>query len=493
MKLTRRQLLTRIGLGAGTTVLSSAAIAVLGLPSTNAGESDQLLLEPSALPIRRLEPDLVEATLVATVAPVRVGGLNIQALSYNGSLPGPTIRVRESDRVRIKFENRLSTMQRTSMPMDMQHSHDATNLHTHGLHISPSVDDPFKLLEPGESRIHEFTIPKNSAGTYWYHPHPHGHVATQQFSGLYGAIIVEGGLEQEPEFRDADTRLLVLSDLSINFGQVEWHSIFDLLGKQGNLFLVNGQYQPRLKAQASTLRLRLINASVARPFKLRLEHHTLHLIATDGGYLEKPIELETLFLAPGERAEVMVQLQAGTFRLLRLPYNRGGFFSDLRGGAGIEETLLTIVAPNLSRVSPIPKRLVTIEKLIPNASMVKRKIEFGMDFPLVFTLNERLFDMNRVDIKTKLDTLEVWEIANTTTLDHPFHLHTYPFQILERQITGVWKPEPYMAWKDVVNLRGNERVRIAVRFADFTGKTVYHCHVAEHEDRGMMGIIEVNN
>jgi FtsP/CotA-like multicopper oxidase with cupredoxin domain len=493
MKLTRRQLLARIGIGTGTTLLGGATVAVLGLPSANAGESEQLLLEPPELPIRRLEPDLIETTLVASVAPVRVSGLNIQALTYNGSLPGPTLRVREGDHVRLKFENRLAIMQRSSMPMDMQHSPHATNLHTHGLHISPNVDDPFTQVEPGQARVHEFTIPKGSAGTYWYHPHPHGHVAAQQFSGLYGAIIVEGALEREPEFHDADTYLLVFSDLSVNFGRVDGHSIFDLLGKQGNLLLVNGQHQPRLEARASTLRLRLVNASVARPFKLQLEHHVMHLIATDGGFLEKPIELETLFLAPGERGEVMVQLQAGTYRLLRLPYDRGGFFSDLRGGAGIEETLLTLIAPESSQASPIPKQLVTLERLVPNASTVKRKIEFGMDFPLVFTLNEKLFDMNRVDIKTKLNTLEVWEISNTTTLDHPFHLHTYPFQILERQIAGVWKPEPYVAWKDVVNLRGNERVRIAVRFSDFMGKTVYHCHVAEHEDRGMMGILEVSD
>ncbi len=494
-KLSRRRLLGLLGLGGGATLMGGAGLAFLGLPSVPAGESDQPLCEPYNLPVRRPEPDLVEATLIAAPAPVRVAGLNLRTLTYNGSLPGPTLRVREGDRVRLRFENRLAAATMNHAPasqMDMPHAPRATNLHTHGLHISPHVDDPFTLVEPGESRWHEFTVPQGSAGTYWYHPHPHGHVAGQQFAGLYGAIVVEGPLEREAALASAESHLLVLSDLEVSLGQIAGHSLFDLLGKQGNLLLVNGQHRPRLQAQTSTLRLRLLNASVARPFWLKLEDHQMHLIATDGGFLERPVAFERLLLAPGERAEVLVQLEGkGPYRLLRLPYDRGGFLSDLRGGAGTEETLLTVVPPVLGRRSALPRQLVSLERLQTTATTRKRTIEFGMDFPLVFSLNDHLFDMGRVDVQTELGSVEIWEIGNPTNLDHPFHLHTYPFQILERQTGGVWRTEPVLAWKDVVNLRGHERVRIAVRFSDFAGRTVYHCHVAEHEDRGMMGVLEV--
>ncbi|MGM8838509.1 multicopper oxidase domain-containing protein, partial [Thermus sp. 93170] len=104
-----------------------------------------------------------------------------------------------------------------------------------------------------------------------------------------------------------------------------------------------------------------------------------------------------------------------------------------------------------------------------------------------FFINGRMFDPGRVDIQAKLGTIEVWELVNETEMDHPFHLHTYPFQVLSRD----GQPAPYRAWKDTVNLRPNETVRIAVPLRDFGGITVYHCHIVEHEDRGMMGVLEV--
>ncbi len=489
-KMTRRQLLIRMGIGVGLAALGSGAMFKLGgisVAGAAVGESDQPLLEPPTLPARRLEPDLVEATLVASPASVRVAGVNLEALAYNGSFPGPTLNLREGDRVRLKFVNQLSKPMQ-DMSGSMNHRPQSSNLHTHGLHIAPSVDNPFGTLEPGESRVQEFVIPKNSAGTYWYHPHPHGHVAEQQFAGLYGAIVVKGNLEAEPAFQQAEEHLLVLSDLTIIGGKVADETAFDLLGKEGEVLLVNGQHQPKLLARASTLRLRLVNASITRAFKLQLEQHLMHLIATDGGYLEQPVALETLLLVPGERAEVMVQFSAkGTYRLLQMPYGRSPFSL----GSNAAQTLLSIDAPDL-KPGPLPEKLLTLERLKPSASATRREINFDMGFLQGFTINNQTFDMNRTDIKTSLGALEVWEIINSSPLDHPFHIHSYPFQVLERMSNGVWKPEPYLAWKDTVNLRGDERVRIAVRFDDFKGRTVYHCHVSGHEDKGMMGVLEVN-
>ena len=490
-KISRRQLLTALGLGVGITTIAGCALFKMNgadEAGATASDSDQPLLEPSTLPVRRLEPGLVEATLVASPAGVRVSGVSLHAMTYNGSFPGPTLQLREGDRVRLKFVNQLAKPMQNVNGNGMNHSPRASNLHTHGLHIAPSADDPFGVLEPGESRVEEFEVPERSAGTYWYHPHPHGHVAEQQFAGLYGAIVVKGKLEQEPAFQRADEHLLVLSDLTIVSGKVADESIFDLLGKEGELLLVNGQHRAKLVARTSTLRLRLVNASITRPFNLQLEQHTMHLIGTDGGYLEKPIALETLLLAPGERAEVMVQLMAkGTYRLQQLPYVRSTFSR----GASEAQTLLSVVAPD-TKPSPLPERMPNLERLQPSATATKRVIDFDMGFSQGFTINNKTFDMNRTDISTTLGALEVWEIVNSSPLDHPFHLHTYPFQVLERSSGGVWKPEPYLAWKDTVNLHGDERIRIAVRFDDFKGRTVYHCHVSGHEDKGMMGVLEVS-
>ena len=279
-------------------------------------------------------------------------------------------------------------------------------------------------------------------------------------------------------------------------------------GQEGELQLVNGKLQPTLRAQKATLRLRIINASNARYYRLKLEDHPLHLIATDGGFVEKPVMLEELLLAPGERAEVLVRLtREGSFKLQNLPYDRGGMMGGaggMMGGSGMggsgmsgtnaggssqtTTTLLTVIAPPNPKPLPLPASLMRIEKLDLTRVAATRRIVFTAQMMgQRFYLNGQSFDAQRTDIRGKLGTLEVWELRNDTDMDHPFHLHGYPFQIIDRN--GV--PAPYRARKDVVNLKKNDRVRIAVPLRDFTGLTVYHCHIVEHEDRGMMGTLEV--
>ncbi|NJK69501.1 MAG: multicopper oxidase family protein [Oscillatoriales cyanobacterium RU_3_3] len=398
------------------------------------------------------------------------------ALGYNETVPGATLRLQEGDRVRLTFTNHLDV---------------PTNLHTHGLHISPEVDNPFVLVMPGESRLHEFTLPKGSAGTRWYHPHPHGEVATQQFAGLSGAIVIESPLDKIPELKAAEEHLLIFKDFTISKGRVDAdHSLLDWFGKYGDLPLVNGAYQPQLVAQKATLRLRLLNASNARSYLLKLEDIPLNLIATDDGFIEKPILLKELLLTPGERAEVMVQLdRSGSFSLLNLADNSQNI------GREMPEPLLTIVAPDNPQPTPLPKRLATVEEIDLSKVTQTRKFKFGGTAPFSYTIDGRTFNMDRIDARVKVNTLEIWEIENATHLIHPFHLHTYPFQILARQTaqSDLWQPEPFRAWRDNINLPAKEKVRIVIPFRDITGRTVFHCHISEHEDRGMMGVIEVTS
>ena len=475
--LNRRRFLLFTGLIAGGAAIGSGYRAMFGWDGEEAAESGVPLLEPELLSVKRSESGLVEAEIVAHSYSVRLAGLTTDALTYNQSVPGKTLRLREGEQVRIKFINYLNS---------------PTNLHIHGLHIPPKVDNPFKLVIPGESRLYEFTVPKGSAGTYWYHPHPHGMVSTQQFAGLSGAIVVEGELDKIPELEAAEEHLLVLKDFDIAHGQVAAnHSFFDWMGKQGKLCLVNGIHQPKLVANKSLLRFRLVNTSNARPYRLRFDNHPMYLIATDGGFIEKPIALEEIILTPGERAEILVSLkQAGTFSLLRVPYDDGNFTVK---NPETPEPLLTVTLPTKPEKIFLPTQLADIEELDLSTAVNERSIKFGGTIPFKYTINDREFDHQRVDINAKLNTLEIWEIENENTVIHPFHLHTYGFQLLARQApeSNVWQPELFPAWRDTVNIPGKEKIKIAVPFRHFTGKTVFHCHISEHEDKGMMGVIQV--
>lgn len=219
------------------------------------------------------QPATVAYALTAGPAGVLVGGQSATLWTYNDSFPGPLLRVREGDRVRIDLTNRLG---------------EPTNLHFHGLHISPDVDNPFLEVPPGGSTAYEFTVPDGSAGTYWYHPHMHGRVARQLFAGLAGALIVEGSFDDSPALGNAEEYVLVLKDVSLVDGAAAPHLPFDWMnGKEGELRLVNGALRPVLAPQRSVIRLRLINASNARYYRLLLDGHFLHLIATDGGLIER--------------------------------------------------------------------------------------------------------------------------------------------------------------------------------------------------------------
>jgi FtsP/CotA-like multicopper oxidase with cupredoxin domain len=494
MKLSRRDFIV---FGA-----AGLASAYLFKPMFAQSDTTPLFADPPLFPCRRPEAGVVELEVIAQANSAVIDGASVSLLTY-GSYPGPTLRVRSGETVRLSFTNNLPQ---------------ATNLHLHGLHVPTRVDDPLAEIQPGETRLYAFTLPDFASGTFWYHPHLHGKVAEQLYSGLLGTIIVEGPSDLKPELREAEEHILVLKDFSFEDGAIPAFTMMDWMnGREGNVLTVNGLVQPVLRAEKSTLRLRLLNASNARYYRLALENHPLYLIATDGGLIEKPVEVSELLLAPGERAEVLVRLgREGSFKLQTLPYDRGAMMMggmqdmgnmDMSGmdhsgmnmnqeddetmmemGASSLETLLTIIAPANPQPFALPSSLASVKSLDLSKAVTTRQFVFGENMMQAeFFINDKPFDMNRVDVSAKLDTLEIWELVNNTDMDHPFHLHIYPFQVISRN--GV--AEPYCAWKDVVNVREGETVRIAIPFKNFTGTTVYHCHIVEHEDRGMMGVLKV--
>jgi len=440
----------------------------------------------------------LELDLVAQNTAVAIPGGPARALTYNGLLPGPVLEVNPGDAVRISLHNRLDQ---------------PTNLHYHGLHIPPdrTADNVFLSVAPGASQTYDFTVPaEHPAGTFYYHPHRHGTVADQVFGGLGGVLIVRGALDRLPELEAAQEQVLFLKDLPAGGGNPAGMGSMGMgmmLGREGPVLTVNGQVNPELSVPAGgLLRLRIVNGSNARFWRLALEDHRFHLIATDGGALEAPVEMDELLLSPGERAEVLVQANrsAGSYRLLNLPYTRvrggmmGGMGPDRGMGMGSgstrdqpgQDTIATLSYVGSVDPLPLPQRLLPVKPLPEPVRTRRFELNHGMapGQGMVFQINDRPYDHHRTDTRVRLGDTEDWEVVNTGMMDHPFHVHTNPFQVISRD----GKPEPYRAWKDVVLVRSGETVRIRTRFVDFTGRTVYHCHLFDHEELGMMANLRID-
>ncbi len=442
----------------------------------------QALREPAALTSR---DGILDVQLTAG-AGVALAGRRTQALGYNGTSPGPTLRVAPGDLLRVSLTNALE---------------ETTNLHTHGLHVSPkdNSDNVFRMVEPGQGATYEYVIPADHpAGTFWYHPHHHGTVADQVFGGLFGAVVV-AGLGTSGEARE---RVLVISDTTLTAGgevaQVSTQQV--MAGREGELVLVNGQLRPVIGSTAgSPERWRVINACTSRFLELQLDDHTWGFLGYDGQALGNPVPRDTVVLAPGNRADLLLEpLGAGTFTLRTLAHDRGGM-GMMMGDAGSTSTGATLatvqVASGTAAGGPTPPWTAParhVADLRDGTVSARRTITFTMGMGMggggmEFGFDGRQFDPSRVDQQVALGTIEEWTIANTSPMDHPFHLHVWPMQVMDAPDVDHSGPPD---WRDVVTVPAHGQVSVRIRFADFDGRTVYHCHVLDHEDQGMMGIID---
>lgn len=291
------------GLGVAGTVVGGTGL-LWGWNSGTSPVAGPKFMEPQLL---RSANGRLQVKLEAAEGQVRIAGRQARALSYNGGLPGPTLFVRPGDRMNVTLQNGLSA---------------ATNLHVHGLHVSPegNSDNVLVAVEPGTSFEYEYLLPENHPpGVYWYHPHHHGMAADQVFGGLYGAIVVEDP-NSMPVGRE---RILVISDISVDgSGRVQTASAMDrMAGREGKLVLVNGQLTPRLNARpVERERWRIINACVSRYLRLRLDGQHLQLLGMDSGRFASPKDIEEVILAPGNRADLLVTTTAGHRFCVRCPW-----------------------------------------------------------------------------------------------------------------------------------------------------------------------------
>jgi len=437
-----------------------------------AGWSDEL--EVAAAVDVNPDPNIVEVELEAAITDIEiVRGAPTPAWTYNGSLPGPLIRAKLGDKIIVRFKN--------SLP-------EATSIHWHGMRLPNHMDGvpglTQKPIAPGGEFVYEFEA--RDAGTYWYHPHIDS--AAQVGRGLYGSLVVEDPADSEAF---GDELVLVLSDLSIDesgqfLAEDAGGEFGDLFGREGRVLLVNGKVLPRLKVrQGKQQRWRVINAARARYYSIQLREHTLTKIGGDNGLAARSMQTNRIVLVPGERADIVFTPSdaPGTVRTMQwIPTERG--FGSLYNRP--REDMLEIETVAESPVTPaaIPELLREIEP-IDLANATERTLDLTIEMEttrhgreVVMGINGEPYWLSK-PMEAQLGETQIWNITNATAFAHPFHLHGYFFQVQDD--TRI--PE----WKDTIDVPSESSLRIAVRFDERPGVWMYHCHILDHADSGMMG------
>jgi FtsP/CotA-like multicopper oxidase with cupredoxin domain len=389
------------------------------------------------------------------------------------SIPGPMLEAKLGDKVIVHFRNELP---------------DETTIHWHGLRVPNASDGtPFAQVPvpAGGSFDYEFTL--IDAGMYWYHPHMRGDEQVE--AGLYAPIVVHDGAAIDV----AADRVFVLDDVKVEATGKLSEKIDNLdlmLGRMGNVVLINGRQHPTMQAApGSRERWRFVNAANGRYFNLELAGYVFRVIGWDGGLVETPYETTMLLIAPGERYDVLVELagQAGDMLELRtLHYDRGHNIPD----PGPIDLLAIELGEASGTPAPLPARFGDVDPIAFDAATPRRRFVLREDDTVpsmpIFTINDEAFP-NITPVRGPSGRVEVWEIDNQAEMDHPFHLHGMSFQTLDAA-GGLNAP---LGWKDTVNVPQQSVVRFVVRYGA-PGRWMYHCHILEHAERGMMGELEVS-
>ncbi|MBA2520089.1 MAG: multicopper oxidase family protein [Chloroflexia bacterium] len=460
------------------------------------------LVEPE---VRTSRDGLLDTTLTCRVEPVPVAGRTATVSVYEGSFPWPTLRVRPGDTLRVNLLNQLDDLP-TGLPQSSPFlchvvtgpGHSAsdhvsscdTNLHVHGLHVSPSdnSDNIFLTVRAGESFQYEYRIPAaHPAGLYWYHPHQHGTVTNQVFGGMAGPIIIEGDIDNLPGVAGVPERLLVLQATQLSPDGNVIDITTDARSQQKSyLRLVNGQLNPTMTIRpGETQRWRILNATANVTYLLHLDGHQLHQIAKDGNTLNETWTRDAINLAPGERVEVLVQAgSAGTYTFRTLPIATG-FTTQA------DATLASLVVDGDAMTpQPLPTALLPVEDLSTAVIDEHRRFTFQFGTPINppetrFWINSKQFDGERDDAVVRLNTTEEWVIRNASSSWHPFHIHINDYQVVA--VNG--QPVPVRYHEDTTGLPPFGEITMRTRFRDFPGRWVFHCHILLHEDHGMMGTV----
>jgi FtsP/CotA-like multicopper oxidase with cupredoxin domain len=436
-------------------------------------------------------PPIVGGTTTLTAQNVtanNTGFGNISGLGYHSNgLLGPTIKVNSGQPMNVNFVNQLN---------------EKTNIHWHGLKIPANMDGhPENFINAGGSFNYNFTV-NQRAGLYWYHPHADGTTGKQVFQGLAGLVIVNDSEETALNLPSGNRELpLVIQDKRISAGSILYAPTMmdQMAGLMGQYILVNGVYAPSHNVETAKYRVRILNGSNARIYNLALSNGaSFTVIGNDGGLLATPQTVNSLTVAPGERADLIIDFSSMGLNSELFLISKtfiGGNAQGTQEFKIMKFKVTTQVVDNFS----IPTTLSSIAPLTESMATKTRNFEISnvdsgsMSGMMMHTINNKSYDANRIDEFVTNGAVEIWTFNNTNGQEpHPMHLHGVQFQILNRTggrgtLTALEK-----GWKDMALCMPGEKVKVIVPFNGYTGKFVFHCHNLEHEETGMMGQFQVS-
>lgn len=418
------------------------------------------------------------------------GNNNTRTWGFNGAFLGPTLRAHKGEKVRAEITNNLVEM---------------TTVHWHGMKL-PAYSDggPHSPIEVGKTWKPQWEI-SQPAATVWYHPHPHMATATHAYRGLAGMFILDDDVSDKldipSEYGVDDIPVVIMDAKFTEDGQFD-HQVDGTLGLMGTTPVINGITNAAFTATTRRVRLRLLNGASMRFYTLALDNGTpFNVIATDSGLLDAPVEVDELLIGPGERIEVLVDLEPGKDVVLQSVPRKDNFSipeDEYSADFGFKDSfdILHITAPgeDAPAAPALPQTLDPAAADVPSAEGLTER-EFVLN---TFMINGESMDMARVDTVIEEDKPEVWTVTNENSdWPHNFHIHNSRFKVLSYDYgDGKDIAVPTMGWKDIVNLPPKATAKLLVELGYFPDKTIpymYHCHMLLHEDKGMMGQMVVVN
>ncbi len=421
------------------------------------------------------ENGVLNLTLTVKQEVVNVSGRRVYGMVYNDSFQGPTLHVKPGDQLNVTLVN------------DMKSA--VTDLHTHGLHVSPqgNSDNIFVMVNPHQTFQYTYNIPTDeSTGTYWYHSHAHPNTEGQVFDGLSGIIMIDGIKKLLP----TDLQSVKEVNLSLKDLQVQANGAIvqtNINSDAPTTRTVNGLVQPKISiAPGETQLWHLANIGADIFYKLQLDGSRFTIIAEDGNPVWNITTATTLMMPPGKRWDVLVEGgPAGSTNLWTLPINNGPW------GDKYPKVKLATVVSSGSPQTPVP---MPTGGLIPEDSLANAKVDATRVFVFTenpntnqFYINGTQYNPNITNVYVPLGSVEEWHLVNATLERHPFHIHVNDFQVTS--IGG--QPVNAKGTQDTVILPVGNDVVIRQRFTQFTGRFVFHCHILAHEDGGMMQVVDV--
>jgi FtsP/CotA-like multicopper oxidase with cupredoxin domain len=479
-QLSRKDFLKSLGLG---------ALVLYGSSTTLASCNDKDISPIGFLPSDMGNSLRIPQTLAATGKLTAMYGQDgfgssekVFVMGYGGGLLGPTIRVRQGEEVNISFRNELS---------------EPTNIHWHGLVIPPEMDGhPTQMIKPNGEFYYKFKIDQQ-AGMNWYHPHLHESTGRQVTEGLAGMFIIESAAEQALNLpRGSHEIPLIIQDKRMNSsGTIRYDPRMQdtMDGYLGDHIMVNGTIKPYTDVATRFYRLRVLNGSSARVYNLAMSDGAdFYVVGSDNGMLPQPEKINSLLLGSGERVDLMVDFSS--YAVGEQVFLMSKTFGDMGKAQGNDafNILKFNVASQEQDNFRLPTALIPMNKITGSSKTRTFELKMKMlSFKGMHRINNKVFDMERIDESVNYGATEIWEFDNSTGDEpHPMHIHAVQFQVLKRT-GGRNRIMPHeTGWKDTVLAAPGERVQVIMKFEQ-RGKFVFHCHNLEHEDDGMMLNFEV--